>query len=226
MLDFAYNLSGEPFDVPDAVAGWRVRKLKAKSAPEVVYGLDGIPLVLPVDADMSDLRREVRAEGRYRLDAVDAQWRAVPGCPPGYVCVQPDEPAAPPTPVNRPMPVLAAADLAVLEAMRINAELARAVIDRFPMILESAAVLLRAADNAGMTRRPPAALEDVLSNGRDAEIEAQPIEPSSVGQLGILEHVVTVAVPAIVNAVLSGGHEGPSADDASISHARSSGGSE
>ncbi len=30
MSDLAYNLNGEPFEVPGAAVGWRVRKLKAK----------------------------------------------------------------------------------------------------------------------------------------------------------------------------------------------------
>jgi hypothetical protein len=38
MSDLAHNLSGETFEVPGAAVGWRVRKLKAKGAPEVVYG--------------------------------------------------------------------------------------------------------------------------------------------------------------------------------------------
>ena len=70
MSKLAYNLNGEPFEVPGAATGWRVRKLKAKGAPGVVYGRDVIPLVLPIDADMDDLRRVVRGEGRYRVDAL------------------------------------------------------------------------------------------------------------------------------------------------------------
>jgi len=44
MFELAYNLSGEPFDVPLDATAWRVRKLKPKGAPEVVYGRDGLPL--------------------------------------------------------------------------------------------------------------------------------------------------------------------------------------
>jgi len=41
MSDLAFNLTGEPFEVPGAAAAWRVRKLEAKSAPEVAYGRAG-----------------------------------------------------------------------------------------------------------------------------------------------------------------------------------------
>jgi hypothetical protein len=35
--------------------------------PEVVSSRDGIPLILPIEADIDDLRRA----GRYRVDPVD-----------------------------------------------------------------------------------------------------------------------------------------------------------
>src|SRR5438874_1332504 len=50
MSELAHNLNGESFEVPPAAVAWRVRKLKAKGAPEVVYGREGIPLILPIDA--------------------------------------------------------------------------------------------------------------------------------------------------------------------------------
>jgi hypothetical protein len=104
MSDLAYNLNGEPFDVPGAAVGWRVRKLKSKGAPEVVYGSEGTPLVLPIDADMDDLRREARTEGRYRLDTLDEHSRTIAGAPAAYVCIHPIEPA-PTVPVPEPAAV-------------------------------------------------------------------------------------------------------------------------
>src|SRR5436190_578038 len=100
MFELAYNVNGEPFEVPPTMAAWRVRKLKPKGAPEVVYGRDGLPLFLPMDADIEDLRREARGDGRYRLDPVDEHNRPVPSAPSGYVCVHPIERA--PEPCFRP----------------------------------------------------------------------------------------------------------------------------
>lgn len=37
--------------------------------------------MLPIDADMDDLRREARAEGRYRLDPIDVDNRAIASAP-------------------------------------------------------------------------------------------------------------------------------------------------
>src|SRR5262249_26345426 len=87
MSELAFNINGEPFDVPPAMAAWRVRKLKPKGAPEVVYGHDGLPLFLALDADIEDLRREASGEGRYRLDPVDERNRPLPNTQASYVCV-------------------------------------------------------------------------------------------------------------------------------------------
>src|SRR4051794_8643481 len=97
MSDLAFNINGEPFELPATMAAWRVRKLKPKGAPEVVYGRDGLPLFLPLDAQVDDLRREARVDGRYRLDPVDDGNRPVPNAQSAYVCVHPIERAPEPT---------------------------------------------------------------------------------------------------------------------------------
>src|SRR5215468_2267455 len=91
MSELAFNLSGERFELPAKAAGWRVRRLKPKGAPEVVYGRSGIPLILSIDADIDDLRHEARQEGRYRLDPVDEHGRGIETASAGYVCVQPSD---------------------------------------------------------------------------------------------------------------------------------------
>lgn len=110
MAELAFNLHGEPFDVPPTMAAWRVRKLKAKpgGAPEVIYGRDGLPLYLPMDADIEDLRREAPdpVDGRYRLDPVDDHNRTIPDTQASYVYVhaiardRDPEPAAPTAPAS------------------------------------------------------------------------------------------------------------------------------
>ena len=87
MSELAFNLNGEPFEVPAGAVGWRVRKMKAKGAPEVVYGRNGQPLVLPLEADVDDVRGEVGTAGRYRFDPIDDANRPIEGAPAGYVFV-------------------------------------------------------------------------------------------------------------------------------------------
>jgi hypothetical protein len=208
MSELAFNLNGEPFDLPLTATGWRVRKFKSKGAPEVVYGREGTPLVLPIDADMADLRREARSEGRYRLDAIDESNRPIAGAPPAYVCIHPSEvapaPSAPePAPVrNQPPP---GPDYAVIEAMRVNSDLARTVITQFPQMLESAAVLLRAADAAGMADRPPRPFTLVAADDVADDDEAEPEAPARPGGvMGFLGMLLEKVSPEIVTAILTG----------------------
>lgn len=150
MSEMAFNVNGEPFEVPAAATGWRVRKLKQKGAPEVVYGRDGLPLVLPVDAELDDLRREVGTPGRYRLDPVDQGNRPIPAAPAGYVFIHAtdQEPSS-----ETSAGLVTHTDNVAIEAMRMNAEIAKSVVDRFPLMMEAAANLLRAADGAGLPAR-------------------------------------------------------------------------
>src|SRR4051812_1801378 len=135
MSELAFNLNGEPFEVPETAVAWRVRRLKRKGAPEVIYGREGTPLVLPIEADIDDLRNEVRGEGRYRLDPVDDRHRMISDAPAAYVCIHVSEPTVVPTPLTRPD--VAGTDHVLLEAMRMNTELARTIVEKFPLMLES-----------------------------------------------------------------------------------------
>lgn len=214
MSELAHNLNGESFELPPAAIGWRVRKLKAKGAPEVVYGRDGIPLILPVDADMEDLRREARTEGKYRLDVLDEHNRPIAGCPAGYVCIHEGEPTftAEPAAVAKPVPVVTTADQALVEAMRIQASLAQSVVDKFAMMLEASATLLRSAQNAGMPQRLPRFFLDVGEENRDdqdedteAKAEAEPAKPfPKSGLHAVIETIVTASAGAFVNAIVNG----------------------
>lgn len=154
MSELAFNINGEPFELPGSASGWRVRRLKQKGAPEVVYGRDGIPLVLSIDAGLDDLRVETGAPGRYRLDPIDEAHRPIANAQAAYVFVHAD---ARPAAQGAASPLPAASDNVVIEAMRMNAEIARSVVDRFPQMVEAAASLLRAADGAGLPKREPSA---------------------------------------------------------------------
>ena len=91
MSELAFNINGEPFEVPANASGWRVRKMRAKGSPEVVYGREGQPLVLPIEAEIDDLRAEVDTTGRYRLDLVDQNNKPIAGAPSGYVQINVDD---------------------------------------------------------------------------------------------------------------------------------------
>src|SRR5687768_14801908 len=158
MSELAFNLNGEAFDLPATATGWRVRRMKQRGAPEVVYGKDGVPAVCSIEAGYEELRQLVGEPGRYRLDAIDDRGRTVPDVPAAYVLVSATESDGGPS-VPRNADASSPAHV-MAEAMRLNTELARAVIDRFPQMVEAAANLLRAADGAGLPAREPRAVDD------------------------------------------------------------------
>ncbi|MBA3673317.1 MAG: hypothetical protein H0W68_15000, partial [Gemmatimonadaceae bacterium] len=144
--------------------------MKPRGAPELVYGRDGRPLTIPVESDLDDLRESVGLVGKYRLDPINDDGKAVEHVPAAYIqVVRPERTEAPPS-------VAASAsgtsDDTIREAMRMNTELAKAVIDRFPEMMQAAAVLLRAADGAGLPARPGLVVD--TDDETDEQAEAAP----------------------------------------------------
>jgi hypothetical protein len=89
MIPLAFNFDGEAFELPPTAVGWRVKRLRAgKGAPELVYNSDGLPLVIPLETDMEDLRRTIVVPGKYRLDPVDEEHRVLKGADAAYVLVR------------------------------------------------------------------------------------------------------------------------------------------
>jgi hypothetical protein len=98
----ACDATGDTFDVPEEAAGWRVKRSKpgsAGGAPEIVYE-NARPLTLPLSATHDDLIQRVGGKpGRYRLDLVSAEGRAIKDVPPGVALIEarasaPEEPSS------------------------------------------------------------------------------------------------------------------------------------
>ncbi len=159
MSELAFNANGESFEVPATVTGWRVRRMKPRGAPELVYGRDGRPLTIGIESEMNDLRDAVSGVlGRYRLDPINDEGKCIDTVPAAYIqVVKPERNGAGHDTSSGTAIRVSDDDNTVREAMRLNTELAKAVIDRFPQMVEAAATLLRAADGAGLPARPPSA---------------------------------------------------------------------
>lgn len=166
--ELAFNLNGEAFEPPIEAIGWRVRRMKPKGAPEVVYGRGGTPLVLDIDAGIDELRSEAGASGRYRLDPVDENNKPIANAQAGYVFIHEEPKTTPQQTIHS-----ASSDSIVIEAMRMNSEIAKSVVDKFPQMMEAAATLLRAADGAGLPARPGTVIDVVDED--DDEPEATPV---------------------------------------------------
>ena len=153
MSELAFNANGDNFEIPAIVTGWRVRRMKPRGAPELVYGRDGRPLTVPIESDMDDLRDAVGGVlGKYRLDPINDDAKIIESVPAAYIQVVKAERAVEAVvgPAQRDE-----SDSLLREAMRHNTELAKSVIDRFPEMMHAAAELLRAADGAGLPSRKP-----------------------------------------------------------------------
>ena len=198
MSELAFNANGEAFEIPANVTGWRVRRMKPRGAPELVYGEDGRPLVVAIEATIDDLREAVGTAGKYRLDPVNDDGKCIDTVPPAYVQVTRQARNAE-TALVAPS---STTDDTLREAMRMNPELARSVIDKFPDMMSAAAELLRAADGAGLPRRQPRELPEQIDDDEDEEMIAA---PASSPAFDLLNALVAQIVPLVVSGIASKG---------------------
>jgi hypothetical protein len=211
MSELAFNINGEAFEVPAHATGWRVRRMRQKGSPEVVYGRDGLPLVLQISAEMEELRAEVDTTGRYRLDLVDADNKPIVGAPSGYVQVNFDSAPASSEGPGAIGPTVSAtsfgkpSDNIVLEAMRMQSMIAVSVVERFPQMMEAAATLLRAADGAGLPARPPMAIPDnEEEDDDDREEDGENVAKKTASMVDLLQPMVGPAMQYLVGGLMNG----------------------
>lgn len=78
----AIDSEGNTVEVPTSAVAWRVRKLATKAGrPKLIFDTEtGRPLEVPLAITANDLAEHLIESGRYRLEAVDAQGRTLPGC--------------------------------------------------------------------------------------------------------------------------------------------------
>jgi len=153
MNELAYTINGDTFEVPTTVTEWRVRRLKPRGAPELVYGPDGRPLTLSIEAGLEELHDAVSLSGKYRLDPIGEDGKAVDGVPAAYIQVAKGARNA----ANDQVPernheprggtTSGGLDLALLEAVRLNTEALRYAADTNAAAMkQSSEVSMRAID--------------------------------------------------------------------------------
>lgn len=78
----AIDSEGNAVEVPSTAVAWRVRKLATKAGrPKLIFDTEtGRPLEVALTVTTNDLAEHLTESGRYRLEAVDAQGRTLPGC--------------------------------------------------------------------------------------------------------------------------------------------------
>lgn len=131
MSKLAFTSEGEPIDVPPSAVAWQVRRPQPKGSPQVVYGADGLPLFLPIDAGIEDLRRAVELDGRYQLVAVDEHHHRIDGTPSAWAYLRSDN-------------AVESGRLARLSVRQVH-HVARTNTDVAQLLIAQAAILLDAA---------------------------------------------------------------------------------
>src|SRR5262245_42709149 len=129
MSQLGFDEDGDPIDLPPTAVGWRVRRMTGKrGAPGLVYGSDGVPLVIPLEMDIEELRCEVGLPGRYRLEPVDERHRQIKDVKAAIVIVPHGETAGEVAETARSFQPASGepnAYAVVMEAMRQTSEMAR-----------------------------------------------------------------------------------------------------
>jgi hypothetical protein len=197
MSELAYNINGEPFEPDEKAAAWRARRMRPKGPSELMYGPDGKPAALPIDAELDDLRRLVDQSGRYRLDQIDESGKAIPDAPSAYIQVNLESPVHERPTCSPPVASVAPSEHVAIEAMRLQSAIAQSVVERFPQMMDAAANLLRAADGAGLPARQPTAVD--IQEAEVVDMTPPPAVPSGFDLNAIVAQVVSALVTGAMN---------------------------
>lgn len=186
MSELAFTVTGDTFEVPSTVTAWRVRRLKPRGAPELVYARDGRPLTLPIEADLDDLHEAVTTAGKYRLDPIGDDGKSVENVPAAYIQVAKGERnagvdhAADRVTDPRVDSTVAGLGQAVVEAVRLNAEALRQnaeismrAVDRLPQLMEAMTTMLNVATGTQLyslqQREVPFALRNAANDSDEGD---------------------------------------------------------
>ena len=76
----AFDVDGNPLDVPEDAESWRVRRNGGRGRPRAIFDSEtGLQLDIPITSKIDDLIERVSEPDRYRLEAVDREGRLIPG---------------------------------------------------------------------------------------------------------------------------------------------------
>lgn len=166
--ELAYNEHGKRFSPPPEADGWLVRRFSKpgkRGGCELVYGDDGTPLVLDMEADTTDFRTAVHSvPARYRLDAVDEEGNVLKDVPPAYLVITDAKPASR---ADEPPATTSSTEWALVEAVRANSAALATMSANLSSVVQAAGSLVDAAHRAGITDRPPPPAPVVVANDEE-----------------------------------------------------------
>ena len=193
MAELAFSVLGERFEPPVEAAFWRVRRFKAsgRGTPEVVFSTEGSPLIIPIDTGLKEFRDLVGSvAGRYRLDCVTDEHKSIDGATAAYL--QLSDRAA-----DGAVETVEKRDDLLRDVVKGYSDIVKSITDRFASVMESAAVLLRAADGAGLPAREPQLLLTGPTEVRNATGVEDEGDDGDSRLADVLEVAVSKAVPLL-----------------------------
>ncbi|MCB9508205.1 MAG: hypothetical protein H6697_11160, partial [Myxococcales bacterium] len=183
MSELAFDKDGEPIEVHPDTEWWGVRVFQnpgARGTCATARDENGAPIYAERDAAFLDLKRAVGGEpGLYRLDQCDAGRARIVGAPAAYVLItehQRNAGLAAGLGAGAQEPLV----LIVLELIRALGDSHRVTVKEQANMMRSAADVLRAADQAGIARRPappPPLVDDIEDDEEELEDETDDDPP-------------------------------------------------
>jgi hypothetical protein len=195
IVPLAYNEHGHRFPVSERASFWLVKAMrKGPGAPRQLW-VEDQAMCLPIEDSMADLR-ELAGSGRFRLDPIDQDGVPVPGVPPAYVEVIDTAAAgaaagavvgaaalrnaALPVEAASVVPVPMSEFLRVIEVLALaHAHSNRDSNTNLAALIEATAVVVRAADGAGIASRAYMRNAD-LSDPEPVELIEAPEPPPAL----------------------------------------------
>lgn len=183
MSELAFDKDGEPIEVHSDTEWWAVRAFQnpgARGTCSIARDDEGAPIHIERDGGFLDLKRAVRGvPALYRLDQCDASRARIIGAPAAYVLI---------TEHQRNAGLGAGVDstsqeplvLVLMELIRAQSDALRVTAKEQSNMMRAASELLRAADQAGISRRPPpppAPVEEIDDDDEELEDDGDDGQP-------------------------------------------------
>lgn len=169
-MDLAFDREGNPFRFRSQTRKLRPRRWKhagQRGTCAAVLDPDGEQLLIDADADFAEFRAAVRnSPGFYRLDQCDGDGIAIEDAPPAYVTIESARNASMQSESDP-------RDAIIRDLAQALADSNRTLTEQFSSVMNATAVVLRAADGAGLPRRepppPPASAPDSPDDDEDSD---------------------------------------------------------
>jgi hypothetical protein len=184
MSELAFDKDGEPIEVHPDTEWYAVRAFQnpgARGTCSIARDDEGAPIHIERDGGFLDLKRAVRGvPALYRLDQCDASRARIVGAPAAYVLINESSRNGTGLGGNHGTTDQEPLVLVLMELIRAQSDALRVTAKEQSNMMRAASELLRAADQAGISRRPappPSPVEDIDDDEEELEDDSDDDQP-------------------------------------------------